>query len=441
MSAPKVINARVAGLLKSSTQIGRGLILTGTAAEKDNALIVNAGAEIKRSFVAPVVLCIGDSTADTFTAAHYDPIYASSVTCSTPVSFCPLVVASQFSQDYYVSPDGNDDTANGTVTNPWKTIQRALSAAGAVPNVLPKVIHLQQGVYEGDLQIDSCVTITSDIHNALSSANVVINGNVFLHVYRGYDDITKNVVILNGLTINGRMVVQNVPTTLDVPYEFKVLFCTVNYTLPVILTGSTDDRQYVLHQYNENIVNTVFYGTILNVTVPNAYSFEIVLIKIEKGFFSFDNSSCLVQYTDDRTGGGNTVTVFYFIGSTVIQSVNSSNFSVHVIVTETDLNASSIAIITHDVDAGVQKNNLIMENSNFSITSNRTTPPAPEASGVFAFGFRSINIYFINNTFNILYRGYAINAIDGSIAYLSNNTIFPGSVGLTVGTMSILPTF
>jgi hypothetical protein len=235
------------------------------------------------------------------------------------------------------------------------------------------------------------------------------------------------------------MVVQDVPTSLNVPYEFKVLFCTVNYTLPVTLTGSTDVRQYVLYQYNVNIVNTVFYGTTLNVTVPNAYSIEIVLIKIETGIFSFDFSSCFVQYTDDRLEeGGETVTVFYFIGETVIQSVNSSNFSVHVNVTETNLNASSIAIITHAVDAGVQKNNLIMENSNFSITSNRTTPPA---SGVFAFGFSLINIYFINNTFNILYRGYAINAIDASIAYLSNNTIFPGTNGLTDGTMFTLPTF
>jgi hypothetical protein len=59
------------------------------------------------------------------------------------VLFILFAVCPAFSSTYFVDPNGNDTTGNGTIGNPWKTIGKALS----VPIVAGDTIYMRAGTY------------------------------------------------------------------------------------------------------------------------------------------------------------------------------------------------------------------------------------------------------------------------------------------------------
>ncbi len=67
--------------------------------------------------------------------------------------------------DFYVAPDGDDDTGFGTLISPWQTIARAMaaaeiySAASAADVYVPMTVHLAEGVYEEHVEFVPHVTL------------------------------------------------------------------------------------------------------------------------------------------------------------------------------------------------------------------------------------------------------------------------------------------
>ncbi len=54
-----------------------------------------------------------------------------------------------FATTYYISPEGNDKTGNGSISNPWQTLYRATS----VVTTAGDIIHVKAGTYTETLQI------------------------------------------------------------------------------------------------------------------------------------------------------------------------------------------------------------------------------------------------------------------------------------------------
>src|SRR4030067_3797103 len=66
--------------------------------------------------------------------------------------------------DYYVSPAGNNNTGNGTIGNPWQTIEFAIN------NIYPgDILYLRGGVYNE--QVNSVRSGTANAYITISAYN------------------------------------------------------------------------------------------------------------------------------------------------------------------------------------------------------------------------------------------------------------------------------
>ena len=159
LANPVVIdNLYVLDELQTTTQVGGGLTLGGT---DPTPLTVLTGASIANICTTPLLECLGNlHVTGTLSASLTDVILAPSMDVSGAVS-CTALSTHRFSVDIYVAPAGNDASGNGTITNPFASVQRALTQVEVTQGFGPKTIHLAPGTYAGDIIINSCVSIVS----------------------------------------------------------------------------------------------------------------------------------------------------------------------------------------------------------------------------------------------------------------------------------------
>ena len=75
-----------------------------------------------------------------------------------------------YSQIFYISSNGNDETGDGTIQNPYLTVQKAIDSSAST-------IYLLQGVYTNFEQI----TAQDVVIQAYPGENVVYNGTLTIN--------------------------------------------------------------------------------------------------------------------------------------------------------------------------------------------------------------------------------------------------------------------
>ena len=202
LANPVVIdNLYVLDELQTTTQVGGGLTLGGT---DPTPLTVLTGASIANICTMPLLECLGNlHVAGTLNASVTDIILAPSMEVSGAVT-CAALSTHRFSVDIYVAPEGNDGSGNGTITNPFATVQRALTQVEVTQGFGPKTIHLAPGTYAGNIIINSCVSIVSQTPDCAACVGTTITGSVIVAIVRGTDDVDSNIVLFDGIHFTRR---------------------------------------------------------------------------------------------------------------------------------------------------------------------------------------------------------------------------------------------
>jgi len=137
-------------------------------------------------------------------------------------------------ETWYVSPSGDDYTGDGSSSNPWKRIYRAMSAAGAGDTIICK-----SGVYSNELAVlrKMSVRIESETGNFL---DVIVDGWSGEYLWR-LDGI--------GLTMDVR----------NITFRFKPTVAT--YALSTAYATTRDSRIRVIGCYfDQRVTNYSTYG-------------------------------------------------------------------------------------------------------------------------------------------------------------------------------------
>jgi hypothetical protein len=164
---------------------------------------------------------------------------------SVPCILTLLILIFCFAQSahaitYYISTTGNDATGNGTIANPWKTLNKATTTVTGTGNI----IHVNAGIYIEPLQSNLAVGVSIE---GDGYATTIINStqtgtwSVFLELHSG--DGTNGNQHISGLTFDGGYVSES---------SFKTW-------VAIWVTGRSN-----VHIYNCNIRNWRQRGVIFN---------------------------------------------------------------------------------------------------------------------------------------------------------------------------------
>ena len=84
--------------------------------------------------------------------------------------------------NYYVSgTSGSDSSGNGMISNPWKTISKAITVLSAISGDITATINIAAGTYmESPYIMKSGITLIGS--SSISSNNTIINGNVSFYM-------------------------------------------------------------------------------------------------------------------------------------------------------------------------------------------------------------------------------------------------------------------
>jgi hypothetical protein len=97
-------------------------------------------------------------------------------------------------QTYYVDPSGSDDTGNGSMGNPWRTIRHAAAQVAGGDMVL-----INPGTYEGGVVVETAGTSSAPVTFRANGAGTIIEGS------GGQRDAIfidgADYIVLDGLTI------------------------------------------------------------------------------------------------------------------------------------------------------------------------------------------------------------------------------------------------
>jgi hypothetical protein len=123
----------------------------------------------------------------------------------TTKAYVDGLVSFKDTTDFYVSEQGNDTTGNGSILNPYATVQKAITEAEAISssaNIC--VIHIASGHYTENLTFAKGYVI---LVGAVSSQNPIeiteITGSISIALTVGGDDLFNKQVGFVGLNITG----------------------------------------------------------------------------------------------------------------------------------------------------------------------------------------------------------------------------------------------
>ena len=412
MTQPYVVkDLTVQGNLQSATQIGGGLTLKG--ADNPTPLVVNTGAAIANIFATPLLECLGNlHVAGTLSASVEDHMFAPSATVSGEVT-CYALSTAPFSFDFYVAPDGNDASGNGVATNPFKTIQRALTQVEVTFGDGAKTIHLAPGTYAENIFINTCVSFVSLTPNAYACSDTTIAGDVTVAIVRGSALIVQNIVGFDGVRITGNVVIEN--GAFDIPCTHVYKNCFFEF----------ENSAY----FNASYFN--FSRQILNITSCRFFSDTAILNNVFL-LNILNNIDANIKDSHFELYLNNVVAQLTVVNA----SCHSANFYDSTILIRIRTNAPfSLAPIT----CLSTNNPSLIQNCAYEIFSdNIPTPPYANIIGVGC----DAGTVFDRNTFNLQYPvGLAINS-GAPVITAGNNIIIPGSLsGISAPSEILLPSF
>lgn len=247
----------------------------------------------------------------------------------------------------YIFPNGDDDSGNGTIDNPYSTLARANMAASSGSD-----IYLMEGNYTGVL--NTGLTIDKNLSISGLSNNVFIDGenlNGFFNINNNVNLTLSNLNFINGygsvygsssaIVNNGNLLLYN------------CTFKKINNFLGTILNNGN------LHVFNSQVSNAISsnYGGFIS----NIGNCSIINSKIESTVYnnkniSIENSS-LISLTANNYYRENTITTF--INNSTLISIAIANSTV------TIKNSTFKDLINYYVSSSFKDSNVTLENTNF----------------------------------------------------------------------------
>ena len=420
MAQPYVVkDLTVQGDLQTATQVGGGLTLEG--ADIPIPLVVNTGAAVVNIFATPLLECLGNlHVAGTLSASVEDHIFAPSADVSGEV-LCSALSTAPFSYDFYVAPGGNDASGNGVATNPFNTIQRALTQVEVTFGTGAKTIHLAPGTYTENIFINSCVSIVSLTPNAYACSDTTIAGNVTVAILRGSTHIEENIVGFNGVRITGSVVIEM--GAFDVACTHFYENCFFEFEPNEKFNAS----YFNVSDQILNIVSCIFIGSISTSLLNNILLFITGRINAYIKDSHIELHCLNVSY----------VPIFVsWVVCTDCRSTNVYNTKVLLYISTVLPTFTDLALMI----AGSPQ--CFIQNCVFEVLSDGTpTAPYYSLTGVQC----GEGLVFDRNTFNVQYPavgGVALIASASPLITAGNNIIMPGSLSVvnTLGQV-VLPSF
>lgn len=108
--------------------------------------------------------------------------------------------------DFFVCPNGSNSDGNGSLENPWQTIQYALSQCESLTSGdnTYRYIRVLGGNYTENLTITKKVFLVGESQTAYSSTvGCCINGNININIDTNGSDMFNNAVNISGFLVNG----------------------------------------------------------------------------------------------------------------------------------------------------------------------------------------------------------------------------------------------
>jgi hypothetical protein len=248
-----------------------------------------------------------------------------------PVVACTIIQTPRSSYIIYVSPNGNDTTADGSLTLPFLKIQAAINFRASISNLINVEIFILPGTYPESLTITQGNTyLNANPSQYRNYKNVIISGTLVINV----NDITS----LNSVEVG----IQNI--------QFLTANITTNSTnvnepLYVLFT-SCSISGYAVHNTN---VNPALFS-------PNLVQYTDCWITNTTINPVITNNGCLMKILRTEINNGNSLTTAIAIaGSLGVLDIqyssvtNSSNSSISPCVTYTNTGASTGNITAYNI--------------------------------------------------------------------------------------------
>ena len=242
--APVVTSLTVRNHLQSSFQVGKTLYLDGSGSTRpdlEQALIVDTGAQFSGPVLVGAMNVTGNAhIAGLLETTLYGKVSASSLHVAGIIS-AVAAATNLFAAEFYVAPIGDDLYGNGSATNPFQTIAKAVAVASAEANA--STIVLRTGTYAENVLLESYINIIAQSATITGSLNINI------------DATAGGTIAVQGVSINGPVTVQG-----SVPYSIvftgrNVYLKNVDGPAMAILGGSSINTK--ISKCN---INTSFAG-------------------------------------------------------------------------------------------------------------------------------------------------------------------------------------
>ena len=212
------------GLDGSGLTLVSGVVL-GTIQAIDNELIINPCAEdlevgnvnfSNKSISNVKSLVIQDALSS---YAQIDSTGA--ITCTTVNN---VDVVFRPSYDYYVAKGGSD-TNEGSVINPFLTVQRAIDVCDLVYDGFARTINVSSGNYVENLSIPiSRLSIIGEGVGTHPDVGTSITGNITIDLASGNSDLNNNNITISGFLLVGSI---DDSTTGDCPHRLMINNCHI----------------------------------------------------------------------------------------------------------------------------------------------------------------------------------------------------------------------
>jgi hypothetical protein len=401
--APVVSDLTVRNHLRASFQTGKVLTLTGIGSarpESELGLIVDTGAGFSGQITAGAVDVTGNATVlGLLAGVEYGPMTATSLSVAGIITTV-AAATDLFAYQYYVAPVGDDVYGNGTITNPFQTIGKAVVAAevaaevAAVAAGYAAAVILCAGTYTENVLLQTGITLSS-------TSGAVIAGNVLVSIA---SDTPPSTVTLQGLIVRGSVVdrVDGSPVAHNLILERCTISQIGDASALVVNAAAT------VHA-TDCVIRSVVTGT---ASAPLAL---------------FDDDSAVVADRCQFNTTASAITDNYvLINQTGVGSMNACVCTLYV---ET-VDASTIAASVLSLDSGQGHTVAACTfTTNYDIVVN-----GPSSAGDLA-GIRvaaSTAAYLLGNTFNVSSYGSNINgaavANDGVVTTDSANVSLADSL-------------
>jgi hypothetical protein len=389
--------------LTSGNQIGGTLTLQGLGSRQpatEKALVVKTGA-IFNGLVTVGSLAVGDlEVLGNVNATNFGPILTDSITASSFVQ-CPRVTASIFSRTFYVAtpetPISGTETPNGSVTNPFTSIQAAINAGAAKYPEDNIQIVVAAGVYEGDVTISSFTTILASTRNP---SDTIIDGNIEIFVT---SDSSPKVVTLEGLRVNGKIT------------------CLQTYIYDLIINNCVISLQPDSYGFFSNAANlNIYMNGVQFVSMPNASPL----------FISGSSLSCNIVNCSFNATVNYSTYASTFVSITNLSNVIGNHFTIKWDDRIVPPESFNMYILNVAISSPLNIKN------NFFVVSS-----FPDTGQISITGIKSLsNIILQGNTFDIPSlngnnRGACVDNgtdLDGPVVYTAVNTKLAGSVSISI---------